>query len=123
MEMEVSYIISEDELFTLISMTSNHTDAGRLFCAEVLSEAKVCDLDGLVDKNIAVKRANNQVELTPVFNMFIDSLAQADSIQNVGNSWIIQSPWITLRCEAYPFIEKHIKITPMKEGRINENTG
>ena len=112
--MDVSYILSGDELFTLMSLVSNHTDAGKLFLAEVLSDAECCDLEGLAQKKMAKYCPDGQMELAPVIRMLSESLACADKAEQQENGWLVSSPWVNVSCEVYPHKEKHFKLTPIK---------
>ena len=115
--MEVSFILSDDELLTLISLVPCRTVAGARFVSDALSGAELCDLGGLVDKRLA-RRVGEEMELTPVIRMVADALARSDSAENRGGSWLIGSPWVTLRCERYPYQGKRFRITPLKNDHI-----
>ena len=112
--MDISFILSTDEVFTLISMIDDKTEAGELFSSEALPGAGYCDLSGLVDKKLA-RVAGDELELAPVLRMLADAIARASSIERSGEAWSIRSPWVSLRCEEYPYREGHLKITPVKE--------
>ena len=113
--MDVSFIFSADELLTLTSQIPGATEAGRLFCAEALSRAEVCGLNGLVEKKMAKYIANGDMELTPVVRMLTEAMARPEKIEWIENGWIVRSPWIAFKCEKYPYKENHYAITPMKE--------
>jgi hypothetical protein len=115
--MDVSFILSADEIYTLMSYANNPSEAGRKFADAVLSEAKLCDLNGLVEKQLA-KHIAGELDLAPVIRMVADALACADRSELHGDVWNIQSSWVSLRCEKYPYKEKHYKITPLKEGFV-----
>ena len=113
--MEISFVLSADELFTLMSASPECTKAGRNFSDQALIGAKICDLSGLVDKKLA-RRAEDELALSPVMRMLTDTLTGAESAVPCDNGWEIRSPWITVRCEIYPYREGHFRIIPMKEG-------
>ena len=113
--MDVSYIFSADELFTLMSLVSKHSEAGRAFGAGELADAVSCDLSGLVKKKMAKHCADGEMELSPVIRMLTDALASADSIDRQEDGWLVRAPWVTLRCAVYPYRDDHYIITPMKE--------
>ena len=121
--MDVSFIMSADEIYTLMSIFPDHTEAGKLFAQEALPGAEFCDIAGLVQKKLAKKHANGQTELSPVISMCMQALAQADSAERQGDCWLIHSPWITLCCEAYTFNDKHYRITPMKDSNRGQGPG
>jgi len=116
MTMEVSFILSSDEVLTLMSLAPELTEAGQRFKDEALSDAKICDLSGLVDKNLA-HRINDELDIDPVIRMISSAISRADKIEPQGDTWHIQSPWAALLCEKYPYHENHWKITPVKEAR------
>jgi hypothetical protein len=51
--MDVSFILSTDELFTLISKVNNQTQAGCVFLKTALAGAQESDLSMLAEKNLA----------------------------------------------------------------------
>lgn len=111
--MKVSFILSADEVFTLASLTSEHTEAGRYFLDEVLTGAEICDLTGLVEKKLA-RQVGGEIELSPVLRMVAGALSRADSAARHGEAWEVRSPWVTLLCEKYIYRDKHFKITPVE---------
>ena len=113
--MDVSYIFSADELFTLISLIPDRSDAGQRFCEDALADAALCSLDGLGAKKMAKQHPGNQLELAPVIRMITETLAKAESLERIKNGWLLRSPWITVSCEAYPHLERHYLITPLEE--------
>jgi len=123
--MEVAFILSLNELFTLMSMIPGGSDAGRQFSKDALPGASMCDLGGLAEKKLARYNTDGKMELMPVVRMLTDALARADSVESFENGWIVRSPWITLQCENYPYNQKHLKITPIKNDEaveLYENT-
>ena len=112
--MEVSFIISADELFTLMSTVQGWTEAGRQFNAEVLGDAVICDLSELPDKKMA-RFIDGELELAPVIRMIADAVTRADNITRRGDIWEVASPWVTPKCERYPYREGHWRITPEEE--------
>ena len=113
--MEVSFILSNDELYTLISLIPVRTEAGARFVEEALSGAQLCNLNGLLEKKLA-RRADGELELelAPVVRMLSDAIARADSAKNHFGSWEIRSQWVSLRCAACPHQENHLIITPLE---------
>jgi len=112
--MDVSFLFTDDELYTLISLAPGSSEAGRRFMAEALPGAAACDLSGLVGKNLA-RRVGNELALTPVVRMMSDAIARADSADLRGEKWEIRSPWVSLLCENYAYKKGTWKITPIKE--------
>jgi len=112
--MEVSFILSENELLTLISVNTGITEAGQHFVDAALAGAELCDLLTLVEKNLA-KSIDDELELEPVLRMVADALAHADSAEINDEVWTIRSPFITLKCQQYPYHDGHWMITPVKE--------
>ena len=112
--MEISFILTCDELFTLTSVTSGFSEAGKLFLQEALPDAELCDLSGLVLKKMA-RYVGEDMELSPVIRMISDAIAKADSATQDAGGWLIQSQWITLRLEKYAFQENCFKIVPLKD--------
>ena len=113
--MDVSFILSLDEVFTLITLSGRQTDSGARFAKEALTGAALCDLSGLVEKKLA-GRVGSEIELAPITDMMADALALSDSAELDDSVWTIRSPWVVLRCETYPYKERHFKITPLGIG-------
>jgi hypothetical protein len=111
--MEVSFILSANEIFTLISQTPEHTESGERFIREALAGAQSCDLTSLVKKKLA-HITDNELELEPVLYMLITALSHADNAENCVSHWEIQSPWVSLRCESYPFKAGYWRLSPVK---------
>ena len=111
--MEVSFILSTDEVFTLISLMDTQTEDGKKFVTEALAGGKINDLSGLVEKKLAVIK-EDEIELVPVMKMIVDTIANADRAISHDNHWEICSEWVILRCERYPYKEEHWKISPVK---------
>ena len=118
--MEISFILSADEIFTLISQVPEQTEAGARFAKDALTDASLCDLSGIVEKKLA-RMAGEELTLTSAASMVVDAIARADSAEYDNEAWNIKSPWISLRCESYPYRGGHWKITPLKEESSNEN--
>jgi len=112
--MEVSFIISSDELYTLLSLTSELSVSGQNFYNEALTNASICNLSGLIEKELA-HYVNNELEIEPVIKMIVSAISQADNIDKHSEVWCIHSRWITLFCERYEYHENHWRITPIKE--------
>ena len=115
--MDVSFILSADELFTLISMMNGQTEAGKEFIEKALADAEICDLTGLKEKKLA-HIEGDELELAPVMQMMIDTISNASNAENHGDYWEIESAWVTLRCEGYPFKEGYWKISPIKGAAV-----
>jgi len=113
--MEVSFILSSDELYTLILLSGEMTEAGQQFCDKTLHDAQANDLSGLIEKNLA-KKVEDELELEPVLRMISSAISQADNTELNNGVWSIRSPWVDLRCEKYQFNENHWKITPVNTG-------
>jgi len=111
--MDISFILSFDELFTLISLIPGRTEAGARFVETALSGALLCDLNGLVEKKLAT-RAGSELEIALVVRMLSDAISRADSAEVRDGVWEIHSPWVSLRCEAYPYQDKQYLITPLE---------
>ena len=114
MKMEVSFILTTDELFTLITEMKGKTEAGKEFEKKALSGAVLCDLAGLAEKKLACIK-EDEIELVPVMRMIIDAISNAEKIECHGSYWEVCSAWVTLRCEKYLHNENHWKISPIKE--------
>ena len=112
--MDISFILTSDEIFTLMSLLPDRTEGGERFAAEALPDAKQCDLSSLADKKLA-KLTNGELELAPVIRMMADAIARADSVEAKGDIWNIDSPWVSLRCEKYLYQDGCWKITPLGE--------
>ena len=112
--MDVSFLLSADELFTLMSLSTSRTGSGQLFADEALAGAGLDDLSGLVDKKLA-RRFGEELELMPVVRMISDALSRAEGIERSGETWNVRSPWVSLRCERYLYNEGLWKITPVME--------
>jgi len=110
--MDVSFILSAEEFFTLISLVPDATEAGQQFRNEVLGGAEICDLSGLIEKNMA-RRVEDELVLEPVLRMISSAVAKADSAEVHNGIWSIRSPWVELRCEKYLYHKNHWKITPV----------
>ena len=113
--LEVSFILSDDEVFSLMSLFPDRSVAGQGFMDEALGGAVVCDLSGLVGKGLA-RVAGGQLELVPVVRMVADALARGDSVSRRGEVWDVRSKWVSLVCERYLFRDGHWKISPYDEG-------
>ena len=111
--MDVSFILSTDELFTLISQMNNQTQAGKAFAEKALAGAQESDLTILAEKNLA-RIDGEELILAPVVQMMVDTISNANRTEYNGKHWEINSDWVTLQCEIYPFIERHWKLTPIK---------
>ena len=118
--MEISFILSKDELLTLILINDDITEAGQCFVDTALEGAEICDLLSLIDKNFA-KNVNDELEVEPVLRMIADAIAHAVSSEHKDDTWKIGSKLIALECQKYPFHEGYLKITPVEEKK-DENT-
>jgi len=116
MMMDVSFILSQNELYTLLSAEPKRTEAGAVFLETALSGAERCDLSGLVERKLA-RRVSSGPEPAPVIAMLSCAISQADSAEESGGIWEISSQWLSIRCEAYPYQEEHLKIT-LLEGSL-----
>jgi len=114
--MDVSFILSADELYTLISLIPDMTISGKHFCDEALAGAEICDLSGLIHKNMA-KQVEDELELEPVLRMISSAVSKATSAEHHDGIWSIRSEWIDLRCEKYPYHDNHWKVTPVNSGK------
>jgi len=112
--MDVSFILSSDELYTLISLMPVRTEAGARFVKEALSGARLCDLSGLLEKKLA-RQVGGELELAAVVRMLSDAISRADSALNHDGVWEIITPWVSIRCEDYPYQDSHFKITPLED--------
>jgi len=112
--MEVSFILSNDELYTLLKIAKEKTKAGKRFIDEALHDAKLCDLSGLIEKKLA-RSTNGDLELEPVLRMVTDAISRATSAELQEEVWNIRSPWVDLLCENYPYHEGHQRITPVNK--------
>jgi hypothetical protein len=120
--MEVSFILKADELFTLMSLVPERTKAGQKLYDEAVSGFSICDLSGLVEKNLA-RFVEDELVLDPVLSMISSALSTADSARLYDEVWDIKSKWINLQLEKYKYNEEHWKITPLrgKEVKTNED--
>ena len=112
--MDVSFILSTDELFTLISLMGSQSEAGRVFIEKALTGAQRCDLSILAEKNHA-RIEGDELELAPVMRMLIDAISNAERAEYNGSFWEIDSGWVSLQCEKYPFMEEHWKLSPINQ--------
>jgi hypothetical protein len=112
--MDVSFILSSDELYTLISLIPDATSDGQGFVKEALVGAVICDLSGLVNKKLA-NHIEEEIDIEPVVRMVISAIAKANSVKHNEGVWTIKSSWIALICEKYFYNDNHWKITPLKE--------
>lgn len=110
--MDISFILSAEELFTLMSLESGTSDAGLHFIDEALGGTEICDLSGLVDKGLA-RTADDELVLEPVLRMIISALSKASGAERNSGGWRIRSPWVELHCEMYQYNNNHWKITPV----------
>jgi len=111
--MEVSFILSKDELLTLIVSMPELSEAGEKFVEKALFDAEINDLSGLFEKNMA-KQSGDEIELEPIVQMIVDSIATADSCELNDDTWIINSPWLLLECTKNPYLDNSWKITPIE---------
>jgi len=111
--MDVSFILSTDELYTLISQMNTQTQAGKAFVEKALAGAQSNDLSMLAGKNLAGVDGE-ELTLAPVLQMLVDAISNAGRAEYNGRYWEIDSDWVTLQCESYPFIDRHWKLTPVK---------
>ena len=123
-DFEVSFILSRDELYTLVLLSGEPSEAGRDFVAGVLAGAVQNDLLGLVEKKMAHEQ-NGKILLEPVVRMLGAAVCKADKVdvaESKGKKskndgiYTIYSPWLKLRCERYARIADCIKLTPLKPG-------
>jgi len=111
--MEVSFILSKDELYTLISIMGERTVAGKRFVEQALTDAVLCDLSGLADKALG-RTTKDGIELETVTRMIVDAIAKADRAELFGEIWKIDAPWLSLECECCQYREGHWKVTPIR---------
>ena len=110
--MDIAFILSADEIITLLSQFPDHTEAGERFISNALPNALFCDLSSLAEKNLAAL-TDGKLELAPALRMAIDAIARAESADNNDGVWDIRSLWVFLRCEEYSYNEGYWKITPV----------
>ena len=117
--LEVSFMLSRDELYTLVLLSGEPTEAGKYFISEALAGASPDDLSGLIEKKMAHGHGE-KIVVEPVIRMLGASICKAEKIDfiNLGNesggTYVVCSPWIKIRCEPYPRIENCLKLTPEK---------
>ncbi|MCL2820285.1 MAG: hypothetical protein FWD38_05580 [Oscillospiraceae bacterium] len=111
--MDISFIFTADEIFTLASMINNHSPAGKEFIGNALTDAQICDLSSLAEKEHA-QINGDKLELEPVIRMVFDTVTKAVRVVNVDDYWMIYSNRLTLKCEKYRFKENSWKISPIK---------
>jgi len=115
--MDISFLLSSDELLTLMSLAHGRSEAGQRFADEALSGAQPCDLSGLVDKKLA-RIFRGELDIAPVVRMVADSLSLADTAApQEDGGWMVRARWASLYCEPYPYQNRYWKITPVKEGQ------
>jgi len=112
--MEVSFILSDNELYTLATIAQEKTEAGQRFIDEALNNAKLCDLSGLIEKKLA-RYTGGELELEPVLRMVIGAISGATSAKLHGEVWNIGSSRVDILCEDYPYHEGHRRITPVNK--------
>jgi len=117
--MDVSFILSDDELYTLLYLAPEKTEAGQRFIDEALSGAEICDLTGLTEKNLA-RIIEDEIELESVLRLVTGAISKATEVKKQGEAWFIGSPWVNLLCEDYRYNDKHRKITPVKNKEAEE---
>jgi len=111
--MEVSFILKTDELFTLLSLAPERSNAGQKLYDEAVSGANVCDLSGLIEKKLALL-IEDELVIDPVLHMISSALSVADSAELHDDVWDIKSKWIDLHLEKYKYNEDHWRITPLR---------
>jgi len=111
--MDVSFVLSADELFTLISQMNKQTEAGKTFVEKALKNAEICDLSNLEEKNLA-GIGGDELILVPVMHMLINAISNATGAEDKDSYWEIDSDWVTLHCERYPYKEEHWILSPIK---------
>ena len=127
--MDISYIFSKDELYTLVyalqnvktaqSETAEDKSAGEMNAGEkpimpdFLQNAQLCDLARLAEKDMVKLYEDGQAEISPIIRMLIDAIAFPDNAENSKQGWVFKSNWITVKCETYPYKDNHYKLTPL----------
>lgn len=112
--MDVSFILSANEVFTLMQLIPSHTEAGQLFAKEALAGAEVCDLAGLIERDLA-RCVRGEINLEPIIRMVADTIALAESAQVHEGVWKISAPWLSLICKPDRYRKGHFMITPVQE--------
>jgi len=115
--MDVSFILSSDEIYTLVSQMRTQSETGKDFIEKALANAVENDLSGLIKKNLA-RIEGDELILAPVIHMMIDSISNAKHAELNDGCWEIESDWITFKCEDYPYMEAHWKLTPIKGAEL-----
>jgi hypothetical protein len=119
--LDVSYILSFDELLTLLTLAKTQTNECRHFADSVLTDAKLIPLNGLITKGLAT-RIDGKIRIDTVLRMLIDTIATAETIEERKECWHLKGEHINVNIALYPHIARHIKIIPIqKEGAIYEN--
>lgn len=112
--MDVSFILSDDELFTLLSVSEEKSEAGQIFLEKALDGAKLCDLKGLVEKNLA-RFIDDELELESVIGMIVEVISKSESAELRDECWYIRSDPVDVLCENYQYNEGHRKVTPVRK--------
>lgn len=112
--MDVSFILSANEIFTLMQLIPSHTEAGQLFIKEALVGAEACDLAGLIERDLA-RCVRDEISLEPIIRMVADTIALAESAQVHEGVWKISAPWLSLICKPDRYRKGHFIITPVQE--------
>jgi len=116
--MDISFILSTDEIFTLMSIARMRSAEGEAFITEALADAEICDLSGLVEKKFA-RYTNGELSIDPIVRMIADSLAMAESIAIREESWFVNAPWVSLIIQVCEYRKDHWKITPIQKGEAD----
>jgi hypothetical protein len=118
--MTVSFILSIDEIYTLMSLVPEHTDAGSRLLAEVFAGGKTDGLTELIDKKLA-HNINGTLELTPALRMIAFTLARPEELIAKQGFYLVRSAWIKLKLEKYTYKDGHYRITPLKEQKHEDS--
>jgi len=120
-DFEVSFIFTYDELYTLILLSGELTESGKIFTEKAIAGAVENDLSNLTNKKMAHMR-DGKMSVEPIIRMLGAAICKADSLEIIdpadkdGNvAYIISSPWIKIKCENYSKAANHIKLTPLKQ--------
>ncbi len=114
MELEIAFIISKNELFTLLQNTSQLSDSGIAFVKQVLNRSQIDDLNGLVEKKLAYIR-EGEVWIQPVIRMLVAGIARANGFESIDNGWRFDSLGMYIECLNYEHHPDHIKLIPRQK--------
>lgn len=114
---EISFIMSRDELYTLILLNGEPSEWGKNFVETELGGAQKNNLLNLADKRMASFR-DGKLFIEPVIRMMGAAICKTYKTEKMDGVYIIYSQWINIRYEIYSQIEGYVRLTPIKPEKI-----